>query len=82
MPIFTETVEVEVDLDDFDEEDIVQYVKDLGYVVVEEETEIETDVMHEMKHAIWEYKYGSVTEAVKIIERVFPDLKGLSGKLS
>ena len=36
-------VEVDIELDDFDKDDIVQYCKDLGYHVVPEDEELEVE---------------------------------------
>ena len=80
MAIFTETVEIDVDIEDFDIDEIIEYLEEEGFTVIQADPVPEVDDWFEMNHAIWEYKYGSVKEAVKIIERCFPELNGLSEK--
>jgi len=82
MVTVSEYVEVDVELDEFDEEDIVEYLQELGYIVIEADAQtIDHGTMRDINHAIWEYKNGSVKEAVKLIEICFPDFKGLSEKV-
>jgi uncharacterized protein (DUF2164 family) len=76
MPTFSETVYVDVELEDFDDRDIIEYVEEeLGYTVTKNEP-----VDRDMSHVIWEYKYGQVIEAVKLLEKAYPELEGLHKK--
>ena len=107
MATFTTTAEVEVDLNDFEDDEmcyhlemhgytiygpgesidcdldsfmnyeIVDYLEDQGYTVYDPE---DNGMDKDMSHAIWEYKFGSLLEAVKLIELAYPELKGLSEK--
>lgn len=85
MAEFTATVEV--DLYDFDDEEIIEYLEDQGYTVIagedapDEYQDVKDFLTRELEHAAWEYKHGSVIEAVKILEQCFPDFKGLSQKI-
>lgn len=81
MAEFTATVDV--DLYDFDDDEIIEYMENKGYTVLanEDVSDVSDNFSREIEHAAWEYKYGSVVEAVKILERCFPEFKGLSEKI-
>jgi hypothetical protein len=63
------TVEVDIDLDDFDDEDLIKEIKARGYRVSEE-----PDIS-----SIEEYwNQGNRKESLILLERKFPELYGIS----
>jgi hypothetical protein len=73
MAYFTQTVEVDVDLDDFDDDEIIEYVESLGYTVTKDPAADAnfTDV-------IWNIERGNLKEALILLERELPTLKGIA----
>jgi hypothetical protein len=63
-------VYVDVDLDDFDDEDLIKELEYRGYDV--------GGTSLEMKDVIWRYKAGYIKDALLILERLYPDLYGIS----
>jgi hypothetical protein len=73
MAYFTQTVEVDVDLNDFDDEEIIEYMESRGYTVTKDpaaETNL-TDV-------IWNIERGNLKEALILLERELPELEGIA----
>jgi hypothetical protein len=66
---------VDVYLDDFDDEDLIEELEDRGYTVDKEE---DTNYLHEV--IAW-YKRGDVKEALIQLEKVEPELFGISEKV-
>lgn len=72
MATFTETVYVDVDLSDFDEDEIIEHLEYKGYTVTKNPEK--TDIL-----AIEEYwNQGNRKEALILLERQFPELIGIS----
>ena len=70
MPTFEQTVYVDVDLDDFDDEDLCEELESRGFYVSVEQPEI---------ISIEEYwNQGNRKEALILLERKFPELIGIS----
>lgn len=69
MAIFTETVEIEVDVEDFSDDDLINELKSRGYYVG-------NDV--ELIAAIQRWERGDRKEALVLLEREVPELYGLS----
>lgn len=73
MPTFEQTVYVDVDLDEFDEEDIVEHLEYMGYTVTKNPEEPFEII------SIEEYwNQGNRKEALILLERKFPELIGIS----
>lgn len=73
MATFTEEVSIDVDLYDFDDDEIVQYLEDKGYFVSKAE---QIDDSH-MEEAIHRWNRKEYAEALVQIEMAFPQLFGL-----
>lgn len=71
MPTFSQTVYVDVDLEQFDEEDIVEYLQYQGYFVSKEQEVDYVDVE-------WHVQRGDLKEALILLERKIPELKGIA----
>lgn len=69
MAIFTETVEVNVGAEDFDDDELIRELESRGYFV-EKEPEFINIIQH------WER--GDKREALFLLEREVPELYGIS----
>lgn len=70
MPTFEQTVYVDVDFADLDDNDLIDELESRGFFVSEQEqdiTEIELD-----------WNRGAKKEALILLERKFPELRGIS----
>jgi hypothetical protein len=65
MPI----VYAEVDLADFDDEDLIKELRYRGYDI---------DLEPSMEDVIWRYRNGYIQDAMIILERIYPELYGIS----
>jgi len=73
MATFTETVYIDIDLSDFDEDEIVEHLEHKGYTVSKNPEE-QFDII-----SIEEYwNQGNRKEAIILLEREFPELIGIS----
>jgi hypothetical protein len=66
--------EVEIDLDEFDDDDLITELETRGYKVLMENQEDEDDDIQEM---IWCYKNGKIEDAMVLLERRFPEMYGI-----
>ena len=74
MPTFEQTVYVDVDLDDFDDEDLAEELQSRGYMVSEKNAELELDTVSVEQY----WNRGDKKEALILLERKFPELIGIS----
>ena len=68
---------VEVDLDDFDDDDLITELEQRGYLVSSEETDPD-NLLAEM---IWRYKNGYIEDAMLLLERRFSEMHGISKRI-
>lgn len=71
MATFYRTVDVDINLDDFDYGEIVDYLERHGYTVSKEQEVDYTDVE-------WYVQRGNLKEALILLERKIPELKGIA----
>ena len=71
MPTFEQTVYVDVDLDDFDEEDLIEEIESRGFYVISEQ-------QHDIIAIENTWNRGDKKEALVLLERKFPELIGIS----
>lgn len=74
MPTFEQTVYVDVDLDDFDDEDLAKELQSRGYMVSEKNAELELDTVSVEQY----WNRGDKKEALILLERKFPELIGIA----
>lgn len=72
MPTFSKTVyvDVDVDLDDFDDDDLIKELEVRGYYV--------NEVEHDITGIELDWNRGDKKEALILLERKFPELRGIS----
>lgn len=81
MPIVSKYVEF--DLDDFNDDELIDELKLRGlHVKVSEYEEEEKESLELLQEVIDWYKRGNVKEALIQLERIIPDLYGISGKVN
>ena len=64
-------VYVDISLDDFDDEELIEELQVRGYLIGETDNPAMEDV-------IWRYKTGYIKDALLILEHLYPDLYGIS----
>lgn len=74
MPTYSQTVYVDVDLDDFEDEDLAEELQSRGYTVSEKNAEPELDIVDVEQY----WNRGDKKEALILLERKFPELIGIS----
>ena len=67
-------VDVEVELDDFGDDDLIKELKYRGYTIAEEESV-------QMQDVIWRYTRGYIEDAMILLERLYPELYGLHKRI-
>ena len=71
MATFSETVYVDVELDEFDDEEIIDYMDSRGYTITKNK---QSDFIEIIRR--WET--GDKKEALFLLERELPELYGIS----
>lgn len=77
MPMITKYIDL--DLDDFDDDNLIEEIESRGYKVLMKDQE---DQHPEIQEAIWRYKNGYIEDAMVLLERRFPELYGLSKRIN
>jgi hypothetical protein len=67
--------EVEVDIGEFDDDDLIDELEHRGYTVLMEDQE---DQHPEILEMIWRFKHGYIEDAMILLERRFPEMYGIS----
>ena len=67
--------EVEVDLDEFEDDDLIDELEARGYKVFMEDQE---DQHPEIQEMIWRFSRGHIEDAMILLERRFPEMYGIS----
>ena len=73
MPTFEQTVYVDVDADDFDDDDLIDELERRGYTVTKDPAADACFV-----DVAWHIERGNLKEALILLERELPTLKGIS----
>lgn len=71
MPTYTTEVGIDVDFEDFEDDELIEELVSRGYMVLEEEES------HTFEEAVAALRQGRKEEAFILLERAIPDLKGL-----
>lgn len=74
MPTVETTVYVDIDLKDFDDEDLAEELRWRGYIVSEKNAEPEIDIVSIEQY----WNQGNHKEALILLERKFPELIGIA----
>ena len=71
MPIYTTEVDIDVDFEDFKDDELIEELVSRGYMVLEK------GEGHTFEAALDALRQGRKEEAFILLERAIPDLKGL-----
>lgn len=85
MALYTTEVDIEVDLEDFEADELVSALEGQGFIIFEEKHFEENLKEHgyavvttlELDTAVAALRQGNKAEAFILLERAIPDLKGL-----
>ena len=72
MPTYSQTVYVDVELGDFEDEDLAEELQSRGYMVSEKNAELDIVSIEQY------WNRGDKKEALILLERKFPELIGIS----
>lgn len=77
MPYVMKEVEIDVDLDDFEDDELIDEIEVRGYTVIKNTTDGHIDIQDVID---W-YKRGNIKEALFKLEQIFPELYNISEKV-
>lgn len=77
MPTFYQEVAVDVELDEFDEDELIEELQDRGFTVTKGIVEDNTD----LESVAWLLTLNKTEEALIQLERLLPQLKGITDKI-
>lgn len=63
------------DLDNFDDQELIDELQDRGYLVIDKK---EKEPPQEIEDAVWHFRNGRKKDALIMLERIYPELYGLS----
>jgi len=63
------------DLDNFDDQELIDELQDRGYLVIDKK---EKEPPQEIEDAVWYFRNGRKKDALIMLERIYPELYGLS----
>ena len=83
MPYVTINTDVDVDVElvDFDTDDLIEEIESRGFTVFTKNGKQEKNLISltdEMQDVIWRFKTGYIEDAMILLERSFPELYGIS----
>lgn len=74
--------EVLVELNDFDNEDLIEELEDRGFVVYDQSGKNQiNEIDNGMEDVIWRYTRGYIEDAMILLERLYPELYGLHKRI-
>ena len=76
------TVEVDVQLDDFDSDDLIDEIESRGYTVFGGKDADKIKKTDEaMQEIFWRFKRGYIEDAMILLERQYPELHTISKRI-
>ena len=76
MPYVSVNTDVEVELDMFDDGELIEELEDRGFKVIHKDDVNALD--DEMEEVVWRFKNGYILDAMLLLERKYPDLYGIT----
>jgi hypothetical protein len=80
MPTVSKEFEVDVDLDEFEDDDLIEEMKSRGFHVTDENglsCDHPSNTEETIQEMIWRYKNGQIEDAMILLERCFPEMYGI-----
>lgn len=65
----------EAEIEDFEDDDLINEIESRGYIVREKK---EDHLDQEIEDVVWHFKSGRKKDALIVLERIYPELYGLS----
>lgn len=81
MPSFSKEVWIDVELDEFDDDELVEEMEDRGYTVTKDSDFVDTKDQSDIDSIVWLLSLNKTEEALIQLERMFPELKGIANKI-
>lgn len=73
------SADVYVDLDDFDDDELIDELEKRGFVVLSKDEKKEINTLDGgMEEVIWRFQRGYIEDAMIMLERLYPDLYGMT----
>lgn len=73
------SADVYVDLDDLDDDDLIDELEKRGFTVLDKDEKKEIHTLDDgMEEVIWRFRRGYILDAMILLERLYPDLYGMT----
>ena len=73
------SADVYVDLDDFDDDELIDELEKRGFTVLDKEQKKHINALDDgMDDVIWRFQRGYIEDAMILLERLYPDLYGMT----
>lgn len=73
------SADVYVDLDDLDDDDLIDELEKRGFVVLSKDEKTHINALDGgMDDVIWRFQRGYIEDAMILLERLYPDLYGVT----
>ena len=73
------SADVYVDLDDFDDDELIDELEKRGFTVLDKEQKKHINALDDgMDDVIWRFQRGYIEDAMILLERLYPDLYGIT----
>ena len=73
------SADVYVDLDDFDDDELIDELEKRGFTVLDKDEKNHINALDDgMDDVIWRFQRGYIEDAMIMLERLYPDLYGLT----
>ena len=69
----------DAELIDFDDQDLIDELEERGWEV--QKAKVPSDIEPDIDLVIWRYKMGYIEDAMLLLERMYPELYGLSKRI-
>ena len=69
----------DAELEDFDDQDLIDELEERGWEV--QKAKVASDIEPDIDLVIWRYKMGYIEDAMLLLERMYPELYGLSKRI-
>lgn len=79
MASFSQQVWVDIDLEEFDDDELIEEMEDRGYSITKNPLQYTSD--DDLKNIAWLLTLNKTEEALIQLERLLPELRGIKDKI-
>ena len=79
MATISETVYIDVEADEFDDDELIEELEDRGYSITKNPLQYTSD--DDLKNIAWLLTLNKTEEALIQLERLLPELRGIKDKI-